>query len=98
MKFRQVINSNNLLNNGKSTVSPLYNDPSVLLISSDKAKCFAENFSRNSILDELGISLALFTSKLVKKVSFVVSIYKNVEEVFTDKNCLSASLLSVVSN
>ena len=60
---------------------PLFNDLEVLSSASDKAKLFAENFSKNSNLDDSGISLSVFpsrtnlklhnssvTSKMVKKV------------------------------
>ena len=59
----------------------LFNGPEVLSSASDKAKLFAENFSKNSNLDDSGISLPVFpsrtnlklhnisvTSKMVKKV------------------------------
>ena len=60
---------------------PLFNGPEVLSSASDKAKLFTENFSKNSNLDESGISLPVFpcrnnlklqdisiTPKMVKKV------------------------------
>ena len=60
---------------------PLLNDLEVLSSASDKAKWFAENFSKNSNLDDSGISLPVFpcrtnlklhnisvSSKMVKKV------------------------------
>ena len=40
-----------------------YNGPEVLSSESDKAKFFAENFSKNSYLDDSGISLLVFTSR-----------------------------------
>ena len=62
-------------------VNLLYLLPEVLSSASDKAKFFAENFSKNSNLDDSGISLPVFpsrtnlklrnisvTSKMVKKV------------------------------
>ena len=36
---------------------PLFNDPKVLSSASDKLKLFAKNFSKNSNLDDSGISL-----------------------------------------
>ena len=54
--FWQITNS--VLNKGKS--SPVFNDPEVLSSASDKAKLFAENFSKNSNLDDSGISLPFF--------------------------------------
>ena len=72
--------ANNVLNRGKSAIPPLFNGPKVLSSASDKATFFAENFSRNSNLDDSGILLPVFpsrtnlklhnifvTSKMVKK-------------------------------
>ena len=42
--FWRIVNS--VLNKGKSAIPPLFNGPEVLPSSSDKAKLFAENFSR----------------------------------------------------
>ena len=44
----------------RSAVPPLFNGPEVLSSASDKAKMFAENFSKNSDLDDSGISLPVF--------------------------------------
>ena len=56
--FWQIANS--VLNKGKSTIPPLFNGPEVLSSASDKAKLFAENFSKNSNLDDSGISFPVF--------------------------------------
>ena len=76
--FWQIANS--VLNKGKSAIPPLFNGPEVLSSASDKAKLFAKNFSKNSNLDDLGISLPAFSfrtnlklhisiaTKMVKKV------------------------------
>ena len=50
-------NASNLLNKGKSAISPLFNGMEVLSSASDKAKLFAENVSKNSDLDNSGIYL-----------------------------------------
>ena len=42
---------------------PLFNCSELLSSASDKAKLFAENFSKNSNLDDSGISLPLFCSR-----------------------------------
>ena len=47
--------ANSVLNKGKSAIPPLFNGPEVLSSASDKAKLFAENFSKNSNLDDSGI-------------------------------------------
>ena len=59
--FWQIANS--VLNKGKSAIPPLFNVPEVLPSASDKAKWFAENFSKNSNLDGSGISLPVFPSR-----------------------------------
>ena len=47
---RQIANS--VLNKCKSAIPPLFNNPEVLSSASDKAKLFAENFSKNSNLGD----------------------------------------------
>ena len=42
--------ANSVLSKGKSTILPLFNSPEVLSAASNKAKLFAENFSKNSNL------------------------------------------------
>ena len=48
--FWQIANC--VLNKGKSAIPPIFNSPEVLSSASDKAKLFAENFFKNSNLDE----------------------------------------------
>ena len=55
--------ANSVLNKGKSAIPPLFSGPEVLSSASDKAKLFAENFSLNSNLDDLGVSLPVFPSR-----------------------------------
>ena len=43
--------ANSVLNKGKSAIPPLFNGLEVLSSASDKAKLFAENFFKNSNLD-----------------------------------------------
>ena len=59
--FLQIANS--VLNNGKSAIPLLLNGPEVLSSASDKAKLFAENFSKNTNLDDSGTSLAVLPSR-----------------------------------
>ena len=40
--------ANGVLNKGKSAIPPLFNNLEVLSFTSDKAKLFAENLSKNS--------------------------------------------------
>ena len=62
VKFRKLgprdfwRNANSVLNKGKSVIPSLFNDLEVLSSASDKAKLFAENFSKNSSVDDPGIS------------------------------------------
>ena len=85
--FRRIANS--VLNKGKSAIPPLFIGPEVLSSASNKAKLFAENFSKNSNLDDSGISLPFFlartnlklhnisvTPKVVKKVIMNVDLSK----------------------
>ena len=60
--FWQIANS--VLNKGKSAIPPLFNRPVVLSSVSDKAKLFTKNFSKNSDLDDSGISLPVFPLEL----------------------------------
>ena len=55
--------ANSVLNKGTSAIPPLFNSPEMLSSASHKAKLFAENFSKNSNLDDSGISLPVFPSK-----------------------------------
>ena len=63
--FWPIVNS--VLNKGKSDTSPVFNSPEVFSSLSDKAKLFAENFSKNSYLDGSGISLPVFLSRTYLK-------------------------------
>ena len=58
-------NASNLLNKGKSATLPLFNGQEFFSSASDKAKLFAENFSKNSHLDDSGISLHVFSLELI---------------------------------
>ena len=59
--FWQIANS--VLNKGKSAIPPLFNSLKVLSSASDKAKLFDKNFSKNSNIGDLGISLPVFPSR-----------------------------------
>ena len=60
-KFWKIVNS--VLNKGKFAIPLLLNNPEVLSSASDKAKLFVKNFSKNSNLNDSGISLPVFRSK-----------------------------------
>ena len=72
--------ADSVLNKGKSVIPSLFSNPEVFSSASNKAKSFAENFSKSSNLDASGISLPVFpfrtelklhnisvTPKMVKK-------------------------------
>ena len=80
--FWQIANS--VLNKGKSAIPPLFNDPEVLSSASDKAKLFAENFSKNSNLDDSGISLPVFPSRTNQKLHNITLTPKMVKKVIMD--------------
>ena len=54
--FWQIANS--VFNKGKSAIPPLFNSPEVLPFASDKAKLFAESFSKKLMTQ---VSLYLFS-------------------------------------
>ena len=60
--------ANSVLNKSKSAIPPLFNSPEVLSSASGKEKLFAKNFSKNSNLDDSGISLPAFPSKIYLKL------------------------------
>ena len=80
--FWQIANS--VLNKGKSAIPPLFNGPEVLSSASDKAKLFAKNFSKNSNLDDSGISLPVFPSKTNLKLHNISVTPKMVKNVITN--------------
>ena len=51
------------LNKSTSAITSLFNGLEMLSSASDKAKLFAKNFSKNSNLEDLGISLLVFASR-----------------------------------
>ena len=94
--------ANSVLNKGKYAIPPLFNSPELLSATSDKAKFFAKNFSKNPNLDGSGISLPIFpsrtnlklhnisvTPKMVKKVMTITLIHQSHPNlsVFSGKNC-----------
>ena len=62
--FRQIVSS--VLIKGKFAIPPLFNGSEVLSSTSDKAKLFPENFSKNSNLDDSGIALLIFLLELLR--------------------------------
>ena len=88
-EFWQIANS--VLNKGKSAIPPLFNNLEVLPLASDKAKLFAENFSKNSNLDDSGISLPVFPSQTNLKLHNISGTAKIVKKLIMDLNLSKAS-------
>ena len=82
--------ANSVLNKGKSALPPLFNGPEVLSSASDKAKLFAKNFSKNSNLDDSGISLPVFPSRTNLKLHISIT-PKMVKKVITNLDLSKAS-------
>ena len=87
--FWQIADS--VLNKGKSAIPSLYNGLEVLSSASDKAKLFAENFSKNSNLDDSGISLPVFLSGTNLKQHNISVTPKMVKKVITNLDLSKAS-------
>ena len=83
--------ANNVLNKGKSTIPPLFNSPEVLSSASDKAKLFAENFSKNFNLNDSGISLLVFSSRTNLKLCNISATSKMVKKVILNFDLSEAS-------
>ena len=83
--------ANSVLNKGKSAIPPLFNGPEVLSSASDKAKLFAEKFSKNSNLDDSGISLPVFTSRTNLKLHNISVTPKMVKKVIMNLNLSNTS-------
>ena len=83
--------ANSVLNKGKSAIPPLFNGPEVLSSASDKAKLFAENFFKNSNLDDSGISLPVFPSRTNLKLHNISVTPKMVRKVVMNLDLSKAS-------
>ena len=83
--------ANSVLSRGKSVIPPLFNRPEVLPSASDKAKLFAKNFSKNSNLDDSGISLPVFPSRTNLKLHNISITPKMVKNVITNLDSSKAS-------
>ena len=80
--FWQIANS--VLNIGKSDIPLLFNGPEVLSSASHKAKLLPRNFSKNSDLDDSGISLPMFLSRTNLKLHKISVTPKMVKKVITN--------------
>ena len=83
--------ANSVTNKGRSAIPPLFNGLEVLSSTSDKAKLFAKNFSKNSNLDDSGISLPLFPSRTNLKLHNISITPKMVKKVITNLDSSKAS-------
>ena len=84
-------NAYSVLKDDKSAIAPLFNGPEVLSSASDKAKLFAENFSKNSDLDDSGISLHVFSSRTNLKLHNISVTPKMVKKVIMNLDLSKAS-------
>ena len=75
----------------KSAILPLFNGPEVLSSASDRAKLFAENFSKNFNLDDSGISLPVFPSRTNLKLHNISVTLKMVKKVIMNLDLSKAS-------
>ena len=82
---------NSVLRKGKSTIPLLFNCLEMLSSASDKAKLFAENFSKNSNHDDSGISLPVFPSRTNLKLHNISVTPKVVREVVMNLDLSKAS-------
>ena len=87
--FWQIANS--VLNKGKSAIPPLINSLEVLSSASYKVKLFAENFSKNSNLDDSGISLPVFPSRTNRKLYNISVTPKMVKKVIKNLDLSKSS-------
>ena len=78
-------------NKGKSAIAPLFNGLEVLSSASDKVKLFAKNFSKNSNLDDSGISLPVFPSRTNLKLHNISITPKMVKKVIMNLDSSKAS-------
>ena len=85
--FWQIAHS--VLNKGKSAIPPLFNG--LESSASGKAKLFAKNFSKNSNLDDSGISLPVFPSRTNLKLHNISITPKMVKKVITNLDSSKAS-------
>ena len=75
----------------KSAIPPLLNDGGVLSTASDKVKLLAKNFSKNSNLDDSGISLPVFPPRTNLKLRKISVTSKMVKKVITNLDLSKAS-------
>ena len=87
--FWQIANS--VLSKGKSAIPPLFNSLESLSSVSGKANLFAQNFSKNSDLDDSDISLPVFPSRTNLKLHNISVTPKMVRKVVMNLDLSKAS-------
>ena len=92
--FWQIANS--ALNKGKFAIPLLFNGTEVLSSASNKAKLFAEDFSKNSNLNDSGISLPVFSSRTNLKLHTISVTPKMVKKVIMNLDLSKASGLDCI--
>ena len=80
-----------VLSKGKPAIPPPFNSLEVLSSASNKAKLFAENFSKNSNLDDSGISLPVFPSRTNLKLRNISVTLKIVKKILINLDLLKAA-------
>ena len=83
--------ANSVLNEGKSAIPLLFNSPEVLSSAPDKAKLFPKNFSKNSNLNNSGVSLLVFPSRTNLKLHNISLTPKMVKRVIMNLDLSKAS-------
>ena len=76
---------------GKSAITPLFKGPEALSSASDKVKLFAKSFSKNSDIDDSGISLPVFPSRTNLKLHNISITPKMVKKVIMNLDLSKAS-------
>ena len=84
--------ANSVLSKVKSAIPLLFNNPEVFSSASDKAKLLAENFSKNSNLDDSGISLPVFPSRTNLELHNISVTLKMVKKVMMNLDLWEASI------
>ena len=85
-----------VLNKDKSAIPSLFDGPDMLFSASYKAKLFAEDFSKNSNLDDSGISLPVFPSRTNLKLHNISVTSKMVKKVIMNLDLSKASGLDCI--
>ena len=92
--FWQIANS--VLNKGKSAIPSLFSGLEVLSSAFDKTKLFAENFSKNSNLDDSAIFLPVFPSRTNLKLHYISVTPKMVKKFIMSLDLSKASGLDCI--